>query len=195
MNKFQSRITQYANPLQFHFHPFLVADQQQFEFVPVTLQRHVNAVDDRAGRIVAAHHIHGYVDHFAGLTFWHSRYSLADDAGPFFPQNNWKISSQSPRRRHSCGMDHLFKQTKGLAKHPFTSPRCVLLLVLLERQNLSSTIHAAFLADTVRKAGGAAIRAQCDLHAFVTVGGMTRTNRTLADFTLLNCHCPVLQND
>ena len=119
MNKFQSRIAQYADPLQFHFHPFLVTDQQQLEFIPVTLQRHADTVDDRAGRIVAAHHIHGYVDHFAGLTFWHSRYSLADDADPFFPQNNWKISSQSPCRRHSCGMDYPFRQTKGLANfHP-----------------------------------------------------------------------------
>ena len=91
-------------------------------------------------------------------------------------------------------MDNPFRQTKGLANH-IRQPATFLLLVLLERQNLSSTIHTAFFANTVRKASGAAIRAQRDLHAFVTVGGMTRTNRTLADFTLLNCHCPVLQTD
>jgi len=105
-----------------------------------------------------------------------------------FPQNKWKISSLSPRQHHSCGMDTPFRQTKGLANiHP--PARNVLLLVLLERQNLSSIIHTAFFANAVGEASGAAIRAQCDLHAFVTVGGMTRTNRTLADFTLLNCHC------
>jgi hypothetical protein len=93
-------------------------------------------------------------------------------------------STPTPFMRHG----QPFQTDKGAGE---THPPALntLLLVLLERQNLSSTIHTAFLANTVGEAGCAAIRAQCDLHAFVTVGGMTRTNRTLADFTLLNCHC------
>ena len=62
------------------------------------------------------------------------------------------------------------------------------LFVGLDRQDLTSAVLTALLADAMRQAGCAASRADALLNAFVTIGRVTNSDLALADFTLLNSH-------
>ena len=96
---------------------------------------------------------------------------------------------RTDRRLAHAAQDRPVARACG-TEQPAGLQACLLLgLLLFDGENLLAIIVSASLADTMRKAGGAALLACGGLDTFIAVGCLADANFALADFTLLNGHC------